>query len=238
MFLVISIFLIGMYHTPLVPIVATPIMNFDKSSFWRLHEDAELGYELVYPSRWVKTLRPILPDLIGETSFMSRYDQPEDAPKKILRRSALSPNANAGNLSVSPQYIIEVGNRFYEVSEGVSLAEWTSFYLCEEGEDHDLQEIQMTSWPFSDPEISEAVYVTGPHHQFIHIKRGSIVWFLAANFGYEADLVHSAIFHAAALSFQFSPDAPRTYEQIYVRSPDELSLPPKEGKEGCILNQA
>ena len=229
-----------------VPLKLKPVLGeqhriglSNEEQFWRLHEDAELGYSIRYPSTWVKTIRPPLPDLIGATSFMSRYSQPESAPHRVIVRSPLpglthdypSGESSARPVSLPPEYIIEVGQRPYRRTDDISLRNWTALYLCSTS---GISQGEIFQWHQTQSGTTEeSVYVIAPNSQFVHVSRGDIVWFVSANFGAQQDLLHSLIFLVVANSVRFDPLAPLSFEDTYRRSPEELK-PSEPGKEDCI----
>ena len=189
--------------------------EIEDNSEWQLHADPDLGYNVKFPAKWQISMRPPLPDLVGDTSFIS----PRPAQGYVSTHFR----------GVPVYYTVSIGQRSAAVPQGMSLRRWTQLHICNTRISAGSYSADLKPWGASWPVGSEElVYVIGDSMQYIQFKRGEVVWYVMANYGNE-EPEKTQIFRAIAGSFQFEPDAPMTYEEIYDHSPGELWFP--EGVE-------
>ena len=187
---------------------------------WLWHADEELGYKVKYPESWILTLRPPLPDLVGDTTFMSRESQSDFSP----------PN----HFGVPRQYEISIGQRSSKVSEDMTLQDWTKLHICHSRISAGDFGDQIQPWKGPLPEgADEIVYVVGDSSQYIHARRGGVIWLVLANYGSNQEF-HTQMFYDLVGSLQFEADAPQTYEEIYGHSPGELWFPGEKEEQECL----
>lgn len=189
---------------------------------WEWHSDNELGFQIEYPEGWRVVDRPPLPDLVGDTIFIG--PQSHDG----LRFDHL------GNRQ---SFKVMVGHRSYLKPLDQSLEESTLLHLCKSEISTGSSGLTLEPWPFAAPEeAEEVVYVRGDGTQYLHVSRGTMVWFVMANFG-EDNSVEDQIFETMARSLQFDEGAPMSYEELYGHVPGEIWFPDEKTRGDCLRRQ-
>jgi len=160
---------------------------------WLVYSDPRFDFSLEYPADW--TVQP-------------RTDDPTTISEVLV---FASPELN----SSGAPYSISIGQYLYEINTKDTLSNWTEQYPSE----FTAAEIETSIKRIKTVSQSVALYIRGRNpvseYQFTNIRRGSVVWFVYANYGDSADSSYNEIYDHVVNSFKFGRKSPNTLQDIY-----------------------
>jgi murein DD-endopeptidase MepM/ murein hydrolase activator NlpD len=176
---------------------------------WSVYDDKRFDFRLEYPMSWRLSPRHDLPDVVGEVVTLSSPVQSDSTVSSIA-----------------------IGHYLEEIASQDTVAEWTARYPAA----FEPSLIRTTSEEELPVHGGLARYIRGAspltEYQYTNIRRGTVVWFIWANFGDSADAQANRIYRTVVDSFRFGPRAPTTLGEIV------SNVPPSSVPEGgeCLAN--